>query len=406
MNSAPSSTLVLLGFAEALAAPECVWSLVDAGFTVAAFTRRGGSSALAHSRHVRLHTIDAPESGLQAARTSLQVLLARIREQSDCQAHVLMPMDDAALWLCGTSDVRANGWALAGADADSGLALALDKRQQTDAAREAGFDVPPTRVARSERDLEEAALPFPVILRAADALRQDDGRLRKGRNWICCDQRELASARASWRGRGDLLVQPYLEGTGEGIFGLMTDRGVVAWSAHRRLRMMNPHGSGSSACESRRVDETLQAPVTRFLMSAHWRGLFMFELLRTADGRAMFVEFNGRPWGSMALARRQGFEYPAWAVQRMLGDAELPMPPVPRDGLVCRNLGRELMHLLFVLRGRRSRAIGSWPSFAAALRDVVVPHRGHTLYNWRRNDWRVFASDCWYTLSRNLRKSN
>jgi hypothetical protein len=131
----------------------------------------------------------------------------------------------------------------------------------------------------------------------------------------------------------------------------------------------------------------------------------MFEFLRSADGRALFVEFNGRAWGSMALARRQGFEYPAWAVQLALGQAAtVPASAMLREGLVCRNLGRELMHLLFVLRGRQSRALRSWPSFASALRDVALPQRGGSFYNWRRNDWRVFASDCYYTLSRHLRK--
>jgi len=54
-TSAPMSEaryLVVIGFAEALAAPEVVWSLVDAGFDVAAFARRGKPAALAHSRHV------------------------------------------------------------------------------------------------------------------------------------------------------------------------------------------------------------------------------------------------------------------------------------------------------------------------------------------------------------------
>ncbi len=404
MNVTPSAALVVVGFAEALAAPESVWSLIDAGFTVVAFTRRGHRSALAHSKHVRLHAIAPPESDLPGAQTDLLELLEKV--QSDAFAdHVLLPLDDTALWLCGRTPLPAR-WALAGPALATGLDMALDKRQQIEAARSAGLEVPPTVLVRRLEDLDPPPLPFPLILRAADARRRNGHRLFGGRNWICSDERELVAARALWGGAGDLLVQPYLEGTGEGVFGLMTENGVIAWSAHRRLRMMNPHGSGSSACASRTVDDDLKAPVVRFLRAANWRGMFMFEFLRLADGRLVFVEFNGRAWGSMALARRQGLEYPAWSVRQALGLAIASEPVAThREGLVCRNLGRELMHLLFVLRGRRSRAIRTWPSFASALRAVLRVQRGSTFYNWRRGDWRVFASDCYYTLARHLRKS-
>jgi hypothetical protein len=169
--------------------------------------------------------------------------------------------------------------------------------------------------------------------------------------------------------------------------------------------MMNPHGSGSSACVSRLTDESLKSCAETLLRSVGWRGMFMIELLRTVDGRGWFIEFNGRAWGSMALARRQGFEYPAWTVALALDGQAPRAAPKAVEGLVCRNAGRELMHLMFVARGRRSRAIRNWPTFASALRDVLRPHRGGSLYNWRSSDWRVFASDCLYTVGSHLRRS-
>ena len=46
-------------------------------------------------------------------------------------------------------------------------------------------------------------------------------------------------------------------------------------------------------------------------------------LLRDGEGTAWFMELNGRAWGSMALARRLGHEYPRWAVQAALGEHEI-----------------------------------------------------------------------------------
>lgn len=401
------STLVVLGYADALAAPEAVWSLADAGYGLVAFARRGRRASIAHSRYVTLHEVRSPEADGDAAVADLVALLDALRARGGYSRYVLLALDDAAVWVSARASVRAIGWVYAGPTSADALALALNKRRQTAAAAEAGFDVPPTLVARSVTDLLAPALPFPLILRQADAVAFDGTRLRKGRNWICCDADELAAARAAWAGRGELLVQPYVaDAAGEGIFGLATEEGVLAWSAHRRLRMMNPQGSGSSACESRCADPALLGPVRSLVEAAGWRGMFMVELLRRPDGSACFVEFNGRAWGSLALARRQGLEYPAWSVRVALGERPDAAASVrAREGLVCRNLGRELMHLLFVLRGRRSRAIRSWPPFWASLFAVLRWGRGHAWYNWRRSDWRVFASDCCYTIARNLSKS-
>lgn len=399
--AAGSSTLVVIGFAEAMAAPEVVWSLVDAGCSVVAFGRRGKPAAITHSRYVSVHEITAPETDAEAALADLRRLLESL--QGSHLSHVLLAMDDAAVWLCARADLPA--WTYAGPSTPDTVALALDKRRQLEVAEASGVPVLPTLVARSVADLVAPALPFPLILRPADAVHVQDGRIRKGHNWICADETELASARRAWGGRGDLLVQPYVLGVGEGLFGLATADGVVAWSAHRRLRMMNPHGSGSSACISRAPHADLQAPVERMLAKAGWRGLFMVELLNTPEGKTWFVEFNGRAWGSLALARRQGLEYPAWSVQLALEGRVAPVSTHARVGLVCRNLGRELMHLLFVLRGRRTRAIGEWPRFWPALLDVLRPARDGAFYNWRGNDWRVFAMDCYQTLAKNLSKT-
>ena len=168
---------------------------------------------------------------------------------------------------------------------------------------------------------------------------------------------------------------------------------------------MNPHGSGSSACVSRAVDEDIKNAIVSFLTAVGWSGMFMVELLRDPDGSLHFVEFNGRAWGSMALARRLGLEYPAWSVRHALGrDLSAADVPAPRAGVVCRNLGRELMHLLFVLRGRRSSAMRRWPGFWPALIEVTRPNAGGGFCNWRRDDWRVFPSDCYYTVMRHVAK--
>jgi hypothetical protein len=397
-SSAAAKPLVLIGFAEAQSAPEVAWSLADAGFEVFSFGRRGRRSALRQSHYARVLEITAPETNAEAALADLSA----IAKCSDVTGHqrpcIVLPLDDASVWLCGRWPALPEGWLLAGPLGEA-TRLPLDKRCQIAAAKAAGFQVPDTFIAGAPDEALRHSGPFPLILRPAYAVFLRDGRLQKGRNWICANRAELEKAVAGWQSVGTMLLQPFVGGTGEGIFGFATARGIKAWSAHRRLRMMNPHGSGSSACVSQPVPAALKGPVEYMIRESGWRGLFMVELLRDQSGSCWFVEFNGRPWGSMALSRRQGLEYPAWNVRLAL-DAQWEPEEVNAagPGLVCRNLGREIMHLLFVLRGRNSTAIQNWPSFWRSFADVLRIRRRDSFYNFRRDDLGVFMSDCCCTI--------
>jgi len=404
MSKDTSAAIVFIGFAEALSAPEVVWSLVDAGFQVRAFARRGRRCALRHSRHVQVFDVTPPETDGAAAIRDVASLLSLSPQNGCASAPVLFPLDDAAVWVCSRA-VADPPFVLAGPRGEM-AELALNKIVQVDVARAAGFNVLPTKVARNRDEALNADHEYPLILKPADAISLKDGRLTKGRNSICANRQELERAVANWDGLAPLLIQPYVVGTGEGIFGIATSKGVEAWSGHRRLRMMNPHGSGSSACISQSPAKDLLMAAERFALQTGWRGLFMIELLRDAEGKVWFMEFNGRPWGSIALARRQGLEYPAWNVQLALDTAwSVQRETALASDLVCRNAGRELLHPLFVLRGPKSTAIKHWPSFWESVAGVARINRQHSFYNWRKDDLGVFVTDCFYTLCDNLFKT-
>lgn len=391
--------LVCIGFAEALSAPEVVWSLVDAGYRVAAFARRGRRSPIRHSKYVQITEITPPEVDCGKAVSELGVLLGSLTRGG--QQGVLMALDDAAVWLCGQVELS-DGWVCAGAGKQL-VHVALDKSLQTRAAAAAGLRVPDTIVATSAEQVLACENRLPVILKPARAIWQHGERLFGGRHRTCANRTELERAVSDWKEAYPVLVQPFIKGTGEGVFGMATDEGVKAWSAHRRIRMVNPQGSGSSACASVEIPAELKKPIETLIKQTGWRGIFMVELLRDQHGVPWFVEFNGRPWGSMALSRRRGLEYPAWNVNHAIqpqsnGVAEAD----PSKHLVCRNFGRECVHLLFVLRGPRSSAFREWPSFWRALFDVLHIRKNDAFYNWRRDDKTVFFTDWWYTVSENV----
>lgn len=395
--------LVLIGFAEALSSPEVAWSLVDAGFRVLAFSRNGHKCALRSSRYVKVFSITPPEINASAAVADLNSLLREIHSKGEGNPGLLFPLDDSAVWLCCESALPKN-WVLAGPNS-RGERFALDKSLQITTGIAAGLNAPKTTIIKCAAEISADATDFPVILKPASAVIRQGNRLRKGSNWICANRLELERALAEWREEYPLLMQPYIGGTGVGVFGFADAHGVTCWSAHRRLRMMNPHGSGSSACVSRPVPASLKAPLERLVKKHEWRGLFMAEFLQDETDQYWFIEFNGRPWGSMALSRRQGFEYPAWNANIAFApDSSIRHQERSGTQIVCRNVGRELMHLLFVLRGRKSQAIRQWPSFWRSLAEVLLIRPGDRFYNFRRDDWKVFFSDCFCTIRDQLFK--
>jgi biotin carboxylase len=388
----PDGPVVLVGFAEALAAIETAWSLQDAGFRVTAFRRAKSHPALRRVRGVELHDVPSPEADSEAS-------VAAVAALADClQPTAILPLDDSALWVC--EQLTNLSVPLAGASRDT-IGYALDKSLQLEAASRAGLPVPPTQVLDTLFDGEPVG--FPVMVKPARALYEVDGRLDRPAGVICADSQEFARAAARpWP--GPLLVQPLIHGTGEGLFGHVGSRGVVGWSSHRRVRMINPQGSASSACQSNPVDKNLIEPSERFLSAIGWRGLFMLEFLRDSDGTPWFMELNGRAWGSMALARRRGFEYPAWTVRAALDPGFEPIPPGDSPEIRCRNLGMELVHLMFVARGPQSSAATQWPRLARAVRDVCRFGPEDRLYNWNRSQPDVLVADTLGMLGRYARK--
>ncbi len=402
---------VLIGFADALAAIEANWALRDYGCDVVAFARRGSRPALSRCRGVRIVEITAPEEDTAAARADLSTVLASLRPVA------VLPLCDQSVWLC--DQVHSSRCAQeddlwtalpGGAEAKEVVPVAgptgeqartaLDKLRQLELAEKAGFLVPTWTHADVDH-LANHNPPFcgpgkpPWFVKPALAVEEREGRLVRPSGRVAGDVGSAGAIGADFA--GPAIAQPVITGTGEGVFGLATEGGVVGWCAHRRVRMMNPRGSGSSACRSIPVAADVREAAERFVQLAGWRGVFMIELLRNDTG-PYFMELNGRSWGSMALSCRRGYAFPAWAVQSRLDPTFRPTVPVNARHLTCRHLGGELVHLAFVLRGARDKDSRVWPSRRQAVRDVLTFRHGEAWYNWRRGEPSVLAADTWQAV--------
>lgn len=338
-----ASLRVLVGFGEALPGPEVVSSLQAAGHQVVCFCRSGARTVAPLLPGASTVRVTPPEDSVAACRSDLQRLL------DAAGFDAVLALDDVGLSLFQDLDI---GTASFVGPPRELIPFALDKRLQIDAARKAGFAVPETIAAplgKALLDRPDAMALLPGFIKPALAVETRGGRALRPAGRPVGDGSGLASALNDPDLSGPVLLQRRIDGHGLGIFGLARDGEVLATTAHRRVRMMNPAGSGSSACAAITPAAYDVEATERLIEDLGWSGLFMVELLEDAEGTHWFMEFNGRAWGSMALARRTGAEFPAWALELMSGSS-VRLPALDRRPVLCRHLGRELVHVLFRLR--------------------------------------------------------
>ncbi len=175
-----------------------------------------------------------------------------------------------------------------------------------------------------------------------------------------------------------LLLQRRVRGPGEGLFLLRWDDRTLAAFAHRRLREKPPDGGVSVYRESIAADPALVAAGERLLGAIGWNGVAMIECKReAATGRLVFLEINGRLWGSLQLALDAGVDFPALLVRCALGQ---PVEPVTgyRIGVRSRWFWGDLDHLYLRLR----HGPGRFPAIGDFLRHHPRQDR-EEIWRWR-----------------------
>jgi hypothetical protein len=375
----------LIGFAESLPAPEVCFSLRATGARIVSFCRLQRRTIFARLNFVEYCAVTPPEVDFNRTVHDVEELFKCVRPE------LTAPCDDAALlvlsYLTGFGPQCL-------APVGNACNFAIDKWAQIDAASASGFAIMNTRLVTNEDDVMR--FPFrPAILKPRAAVDICGAGLDKGRTFMIPDNHLTEDARAALA-RRPYLIQEYKAGVGEGYFGIAQAGKIHASFGHRRVRMMNPAGSGASACSSREPDQDESQAVEALVKRARWQGPFMVELLRDHFGKQWFMEFNGRFWGSLALARRCGLDMPRLAFDLARGK-NIVIPSQIEHGF-ARHLGRDLVHLLFVLRGASPGTPHTWAARRSTLKEIASPHGLKSFYNYDPSQPLFFVKDAAITV--------
>ncbi len=307
--------------------------------------------------------------------------------------HVLLPITDASVEaLLQHRGALPQGVALPFPHLET-WRLASDKVAMLDRARAAGFDVPESVVLADPDEawwLHPADAFFPAVVKPHRSVAADPAgrRMKLGVAYVETREdcrRTLAALPAA---AFPVLVQRHVRGPGEGMFLLRWDSRFVAEFAHRRLREKPPAGGVSVYRESIAAPPPLAEAARRLLDSLGWRGVAMVECKRDlSTGRHVFMEVNGRLWGSLELALLAGVDFPSLLLACARGTVP-PSPAAYRVGVRCRWEWGEVDHLYLRL-AKSARALhldGGHPSRAAALAAFLAwrPGRDHAeIWRWR-----------------------
>lgn len=341
-----------------------VRSLGAAGFPVHVLAAAPGSLAGASRHAAAEHRVPSVALEPEAFAKATAELLERH------PGALLVPVSEMSLGTVQRAGL-AGRFAVA-APPEEACRRALDKAALLEAAAVAGLETPRGLVLRGPGPAPPLPEPLrgPVVVKPVVSCWLREGRWRRGGARRVHGPDQVAEALR--HAEVPLLVQEVVPGRGEGFFFLRHRGRVRARFAHRRLREKPPEGGVATLSEAIAPDPALVPACERLLDALGYEGIGMLEFRRTPGGRAVLMELNPRPWGSLQLAVEAGADFPRLLVAAARGE---PLPAVaPRAGVRVRWLLGDVDHLLAALRaGHGGPALrGFLRSFADGTRLEVL----------------------------------
>jgi len=388
---------VLLTDGNERAALAAARSLVRAGFDVGVAATRGVTLAGVSRGVRRLRLSTDPFADPDAYAAEVGCLAQRLGTR------VLLPVTDASVEaVLDYCPRRPSSVALPFPDLET-YRKASDKAAMLEYARAAGLVVPETLVlAAAGAELPQSDF-FPAVAKphrsvvswsaygdgersnSNNGAKNNQGRRHLAVRFVDTPDQCRAVLAALPVSAFPVLLQRRIRGAGEGLFVLRWNGQIVAQFAHRRLREKPPEGGVSVYRESIAPSASLVDAGRRLLEALNWHGVAMIECKRDPEtGRHVFMEVNGRLWGSLQLAIDAGVDFPTLLVRCAMGESVRPCHAY-RVGVRSRWFWGDVDQLyLRIRRGHGSR----W----SAVRDFLSAFlQGGRSEIWRWKDPAPFA---------------
>ena len=281
------------------------------------------------SRYVhRLHPLPPPGPDNRWKQPMLQLLE---RERFD----LVIPCNDPSLIPLQEHRKEFEDYPLYLLD-DRTYLLAFDKSESNRVVRSLDIPVPNERLVETTSDVPAIeSLTTPLVLKPVRSYLADSLG-HKNRVLFADTTAEALKTAGQLLKRSPVLVQEFFDGVGVGVEFIAYEGQLLVTFQHVRLHEP-PSGGGSSYRRSATVEPALGEATRRLVAALDYSGVGMVEFrydFRT--GSWIFVEINGRFWGSLPLAIACGADFPRYLYE-MLVEGKREFSPRYRRGLCGRN---------------------------------------------------------------------
>jgi len=236
---------------------------------------------------------------------------------------------------------------------DRAFPVVFDKVKTHELAKSLDISLPRTSTISSLSQIDDllSSFQFPVVLKPRVSYSLEN---LKVKNDVCRvhTPEEFSTHLESLLHQGKVLVQENFSGKGVGV-EVLADRGKIL-VAFQHVRIHEPvTGGGSSYRKSVPVEPELLGAVRTLLASLEYTGVAMVEFrVNLKTGEWIFVEINGRFWGSLPLAVAAGADFPYYLYQ-LLVEGKKEFPQDYKTGIYSRNLLNDFGWMIQNLRARQ-----------------------------------------------------
>lgn len=279
------------------------------------------------------------------------------------------------------------------------LEYALSKFRATRAAMELGIRVPETVFLRAPNESFVEAIPvpssYPCVIKWDNFETEHGGYDRGGLSFVQSLERFNEVLAELIPSSGGVLAQQIVAGRGVGAFFLRHNGKTVLRFAHRRLHEVPWTGGVSSLCEASNDMEVLEAG-ERLLEAIDYEGVAMVEFRKEEGRPPVFLEINGRLWGSLGLALAAGADFPRAMVEcHVRGETAVAQPNLSRR-IRWRDPKLELDYLHSLWERQAGPGDPRAPKWSGSL---------SVLWHWfdprTKSDWQ-WGEGVWQNLRRHL----
>jgi protein-tyrosine-phosphatase/predicted ATP-grasp superfamily ATP-dependent carboligase len=217
---------------------------------------------------------------------------------------------------------------------DREIAILFDKHATRELARGAGVPVAAGRLARASDSAAAVFKEFgrPVVVKPRRSYSLGTLAAR-GQVHIVGDP-ECLDGLLGDCDPGETIIEQFFAGQGVGVSVLASRGRILQAFEHHRVREI----AGASFY---RVSAPLTPDLVRacagFITALEYTGIAMFEFKLAGDGRAILLEVNARPWGSLPLPVALGVDLPYHWYRLLTAGEETPSVGY-RVGVYGRNL--------------------------------------------------------------------